>query len=75
MGRREGWGGEKFGETSFRGLEACKPLKSQNRQSFLWKSLQKKSLNLEKLGKVQGGPPLFRHLTLAGAPVSRGVAA
>jgi hypothetical protein len=34
----------------------------QNRQSFLWKSLQKKSLNLEKFGKVQGGPPLFRHI-------------
>ncbi len=34
----------------------------QNRQSFVWKSLEKNTPDLEKLGEMQGGPPLFRHL-------------
>jgi hypothetical protein len=34
----------------------------QNRQSFVWKSLEQNTLDLEKLGETQGGPPLFRHL-------------
>ena len=33
----------------------------QNRQSFLWKCLEKTSANLEKFGNKLGGPPLFRH--------------
>src|ERR1700691_3118251 len=34
----------------------------QNRQSFLWKSLQKTSGDLEKLGEKAEGAPLFRRL-------------
>ena len=45
------------------GLEGLQPLEiPQNHQSFLWKSLDKNSLDLEKLGKMQSLPPLFRHI-------------
>src|SRR5271169_63002 len=56
-GRRKSWRNliEGFG-----GLQAVEI--PQNRQSFLWKSLEQNSLNLEKLVRMQRGPPLFRHL-------------
>ena len=45
------------------GLGALQPIEiPQNRQSFVWKSLEKNDRDLEKLGEMQGGPPLFRHL-------------
>jgi hypothetical protein len=59
-GRRERqkvWRNRTFG---FGGLQ---PLEiPQNHQSFVWKGLEKNTLDLEKLGEMQGGPPLFRHL-------------
>jgi hypothetical protein len=51
------------------GFEGLQPLEiPQNRQSFLWKSLDKNMLDLEKLGKMQSTPPLFRHRLLGGFP-------
>jgi hypothetical protein len=51
------------------GLESLQPLEiSQNHQSFLWKSLAKTSLDLEKLGKMQAG----RHYFATSAPALDG---
>jgi hypothetical protein len=57
---------------SFGGLQPVEI--PQNRQSFLWKSLQKTSGDLEKLGERFGGAPLFRRLCSsrdAAAAISR----
>jgi hypothetical protein len=55
---------EKFGNHRLR-FGAQEPLVTleipQNRQSFLWKYLAKRGLDLEILGKKLGGP-LFRRL-------------
>src|ERR1700689_905211 len=59
-GRRER---QKIWSTStlgFGGLQAVEI--PQNHQSFVWKSLEQNTLDLEKFGKMQGAPPLFRHL-------------
>jgi hypothetical protein len=50
-------------EVSTLGFGGLQPLEiPQNRQSFVWKSLEQNTPDLEKLGEMQGGPPLFRHL-------------
>ena len=63
-GRNEagrGRGRQKIWKTLNSGLEALQPLGiPQNRQSFLWKSLEKTDGNLEKLGEKAWRPPLFR---------------
>ena len=52
----------KYLETNTLHLEALQRLEiPQNRQSFLWKCLERTSGNLEKLGNKLGGSPLFRH--------------
>jgi hypothetical protein len=46
---------QKFGETSFMEFGGLQPVETpQNRQSFLWKSLQKTSGDLEKLAEKAG---------------------
>jgi hypothetical protein len=81
-GRDDGWNtakkraiARKDLEKRFFGLRPSQPLEiPQNRQSFLWKCLEKTSGDLEKLGKKLGGSPLFRHLCPsrnAAAPVSK----
>jgi hypothetical protein len=63
IGPARGGSGKKFGETSFMGFGGLQPVEiPQNRQSFLWKSLQKTSGDLEKLGEKAEGAPLFRRL-------------
>ena len=47
----------------------------QNRQSFVWKSLGENTLDLEKLGEMQGRSPLFSHISRGAAPVSNGSSA
>src|SRR5277367_1662599 len=60
-GRRRGR--QKIWKTLNSGLEVLQPLEiPQNRQSFLWKSLDENSLDLEKLARKLGGPSLFRRL-------------
>src|ERR1700733_13383720 len=50
-------------ETDLIGLQPLQPVEiPQNGQSFLWKSLDKNSRDLEKLGEKAWRPPLFRHL-------------
>jgi hypothetical protein len=45
------------------GFEPLQPLEiPQNRQRFIWKSLEKNGSVLEKLAEKLGSPPLFRHL-------------
>jgi hypothetical protein len=45
------------------GFLGLQPLEiPQNGQRNLWKSLDENTLVLEKLGELQGGPPLFRHV-------------
>ena len=45
------------------GFEPLQPLEiPQNRQRFIWKSLEQNSRYLEKLAEKLGSPPLFRHL-------------
>jgi hypothetical protein len=59
-GRRER---QKIWSKSTLGFGGLQPLEiAQNRQSFVWKTLEKNTLDLEKLGEMQGGPPLFRRL-------------
>jgi hypothetical protein len=45
------------------GFEPLQPLEiSQNRQRYIWKSLEQNGSVLEKLAEKLGRPPLFRHL-------------
>jgi hypothetical protein len=56
-------GAEKYLEGHPLGFWGLQPLEiPQNGQRNLWKSLDRNTLVLEKLGKPQGGPPLFRHV-------------
>jgi hypothetical protein len=57
-GRRER---QKIWSPNTLGFGGLQPLEiAQNRQNFVWKSLEQNTLDLEKLGEIQGGPPLFR---------------
>jgi hypothetical protein len=48
---------KKFGEEPL-DLEALQPIEiPQNRQSFLWKGLEKNKRDLERLAQKLGGPP------------------
>ena len=61
----------KYLEDDSLGLEALQPIEiPQNGQSFLWKSLEKNSRDLEKLGEMLGGggAPPNRILPHRGAP-------
>src|SRR5271163_2881304 len=59
QGRRES---QKVWRNIKGGFEGLQPLEiPQNRQSFLWKSLDENMLDLEKLGELQSRPALFRH--------------
>ena len=45
------------------GFGGLQPLEiPQHRQSFVWKSLDENTLDLEKLGEMQGGSPLFSRI-------------
>src|ERR1700722_11690950 len=61
-----GGGRQKIWRVHTYGLRGLQPLEiPQNGQSFLWKSLDKNSLDLEKLAEMLGSPPSFRRLCWA----------
>ena len=70
-GRRRGR--QKPWKTLNSGLEALQPLEiPQNRQSFLWKSLEKTDGDLEKLGEKAWTPPLFYRFRPSGGVARAG---
>jgi hypothetical protein len=69
-GRREP---QKFGETSKVVFWPCNPLKShKTAQSFLWKSLEQNTLDLEKLGKMQADRHYFAISTMSAGEALHG---
>src|SRR5271168_2799209 len=63
-----GGGRQKIWRVHTYGLGGLQPLEiPQNGQSFVWKSLDKNSQDLEKLAEMRGRPPSFRRLCSAAA--------